>query len=150
MSSHDAKVLQNLVLNLASSVESGAFNIRTFLEEAFRHLGDEHYLLNALLAIRKEVDLMEQDALESKARSDPEKERMEEQINLAEDAKPVPRHLTFTPLPHQNCMRPVTMTPTTRTGPLGIAFGTCNSGTSTFVVVVQMHPNKLGTFVLCL
>ena len=129
MSSHDAKVVQNLVLNLASSVESRAVNIRTFLEEAFRHLGDEHYLLNALLAIRKEVDLMEQDALESKARSDPEKERMEEQINLAQDAKPVPRQITFTPLPHQNCMRPVTMTPTTRTGPLGIAFGTCNSGT---------------------
>jgi hypothetical protein len=62
MSSHDAKVLQHLVLNLASSVESRAVNIRTFLEEAFRHLGDEHYLLNALLAIRKEVDLMEQDA----------------------------------------------------------------------------------------
>jgi hypothetical protein len=150
MSSHDAKVLQNLVLNLASSVESGAFNIRTFLEEAFRHLGDEHYLLNALLAIRKEVDMMEQDALESKARSDPEKERMEEQIHLAEPAKTAPRQFTFTPLPHQNCTRPVTMTPTTRTGPLGIAFGTCNSGTSTFVVVVQMHPNKLGTSVLCL
>jgi hypothetical protein len=97
MSSHDAKVLQNLVLNLASSVESGAVNIRTFLEEAFRHLGDEHYLLNALLAIRKEVDQMEQDALESKARSDPEKERMEEQINLAEAAKTVPRQFTFTP-----------------------------------------------------
>jgi hypothetical protein len=42
------------------------------------------------------------------------------------------------------------MTPTTRTGPLGIAFGTCNSGTSTLVVVVLMHPNKLGTSVLCL
>jgi hypothetical protein len=40
MSSHDAKVLQHLVLNLASSVESRAVNIRTFLEEAFRHLGD--------------------------------------------------------------------------------------------------------------
>jgi hypothetical protein len=40
---------------------------------------------------------MEQDALESKARSDPEKERMEEQINLAEDAKTVPRQFTFTP-----------------------------------------------------
>ena len=129
MSSHDAKVLQHLVLNLASSVESGVVNIRTFLEEAFRHLGDEHYLLNALLAIRKEVDLMEQDALESKARSDPEKERMEEQINLAEPVKPVPRQITFTPLPHQNCMRPVTTTHTTRTGPLGIAFGTCNCGT---------------------
>jgi hypothetical protein len=129
MSSHDAKVLQNLVLNLASSVETGAFNIRSFLEEAFRHLGDVHYLLNALLAIRKEVDLMEQDALESKARSDPEKERMEEQINLAEPANPVPRQFTFTPLPHLNCMRPVTMTPMTRTGQLGIAFGTCNSGT---------------------
>jgi hypothetical protein len=97
MSSHDAKVLQNLVLNLASSVESGAFNIRTFLEEAFRHLGDEHYLLNALLAIRKEVDLLEQDALESKARSDQEKERMEEQINLAKAAKTVPRQFTSTP-----------------------------------------------------
>jgi hypothetical protein len=129
MSSHDAKVLQHLVLNLASSVETGAFNIRSFLEEAFRHLGDEHYLLNALLALRKEVDLMEQDALESKARSDPEKERMEEQINLAEPVKPVPRQITFTPLPHQNCMRPVTTTHTTRTGPLGIAFGTCNCGT---------------------
>jgi hypothetical protein len=80
MSSHDAKLLQNLVLNLASSVETGALNIRSFLEEAFMHLDDEHYLLNALLAIRKEVDLMEQDALESKARSDPEKERMEEEI----------------------------------------------------------------------
>jgi hypothetical protein len=129
MSSHDAKVLQHLVLNFASSVETGAFNIRSFLEEAFRHLGDEHYLLNALLAIRNEVDLMEQDALESKARSDPEKERMEEQINLAEAVKPVPRQFTFTPLPHQNCMRPVIMTRTTRTGPLGIAFGTCNCGT---------------------
>ena len=129
MSSHDVKLVQNLVLNLASSVESRAVNIRTFLEEAFRHLGDEHYLLNALLAIRKEVDLMEQDAIESKARSDPEKDRMEEQINLAQDAKPVPRQITFTPHPHQNCMRPVTMTPTTPTGPLGIAFGTCNCGT---------------------
>jgi hypothetical protein len=99
MSSHDAKVLQHLVLNFASSVETGAFNIRSFLEEAFRHLGDEHYLLNALLAIRNEVDLMEQDALESKARSDPEKERMEEQINLAEAVKPVPRQFTFTPPP---------------------------------------------------
>ena len=97
MSSHDAKVLQHLVLNLASSVETGAFNIRSFLEEAFCHLGDEHYLLNALLAIRKEVDLMEQDALESKARSDPEKDRMEEQITLAQDANPVPRQITFTP-----------------------------------------------------
>jgi hypothetical protein len=143
MSTHDAKVLQHLVVNLASSVESGAFNIRSFLEEAFRHLGDEHYLLNALLAIRKEVDLLEQDALESKARSDPEKERMEEQINLAEPVKPVPRQITFTPLPHQNCMRPVTMTRTTLTGPLGIAFGTCNCGNSTFVVVLEMHPNKL-------
>jgi hypothetical protein len=150
MSSHDAKVLQNLVLNLASSVETGAFNIRTFLEEAFRHLGDEHYLLNALLAIRKEVDKMEQDALESKARSDPEKERMEEQIHLAEPAKTRPRQFTYTPLPRQNCTSPVTMTPTTRTGPLGIAFGTCKSGTSTFVVVAHMHPNKLGTSVLCL
>jgi hypothetical protein len=129
MSSHDAKLVQNLVLNLASSVESRAVNIRTFLEEAFRHLGDEHYLLNALLAIRKEVDLMEQDAIESKARSDPEKDRMEEQINLAQDAKPVPRQITFTPHPHQNCMTPVTMTPTTPTCPLGIAFGTCNNGT---------------------
>jgi hypothetical protein len=97
MSNHDAKVLQHLVLNLASSVETGAFNIRSFLEEAFHHLGDEHYLLNALLAIRKEVDLMEQDALESKARSNPEKERMEEQINLAEAVKPVPRQFNFTP-----------------------------------------------------
>ena len=97
MSSHDVKLVQNLVLNLASSVESRAVNIRTFLEEAFRHLGDEHYLLNALLAIRKEVDLMEQDAIESKARSDPKKDRMEEQINLAQDAKPVPRQITFTP-----------------------------------------------------
>jgi hypothetical protein len=97
MSSHDAKVLQNLVLNLASSVETGAFNIRSFLEEAFRHLGDEHYLLNALLAIRKEVDLMEQDALESKARSDPEKERMEEEIKLVEPMDPVPRQFPFIP-----------------------------------------------------
>jgi hypothetical protein len=97
MSSHDAKVLQNLVLNLASSVETGAFNIRSFLEEAFRHLGDEHYLLNALLAIRKEVDLMEQDALESKARSDPEKERMEEEIKLVEPMNPVPRQFPFIP-----------------------------------------------------
>jgi hypothetical protein len=129
MSSHDVKLVQNLVLNLASSVESRAVNIRTFLEEAFRHLGDKHYLLNALLAIRKEVDLMEQDAIESKARSDPEKDRMEEQINLAQDANPVPRQITFTPHPHQNCMTPVTMTPTTPTGPLGIAFGTCNNGT---------------------
>jgi hypothetical protein len=47
MSSHDAKVLQNLVLNLASSVETRSFNIRSYLEEAFRHLGDEHYLLSA-------------------------------------------------------------------------------------------------------
>jgi hypothetical protein len=99
MSSHDAKVLQNLVLNLASSVETGAFNIRSFLEEAFRHLGDEHYLLNALLAIGKEVDLMEQDALESKARSDPEKERMEEEIKLMEPMNPVPRQFPFTPPP---------------------------------------------------
>jgi hypothetical protein len=97
MSSHDVKLVQNLVLNLASSVESCAVNIRTFLEEAFRHLGDEHYLLNALLAIRKEVDLMEQDAIESKARSDPEKDRMEEEITLAQDANPVPRQITFTP-----------------------------------------------------
>jgi hypothetical protein len=72
---------------------------------------------------------MEQDALETKARSDPEKERMEEQISLAEPVKPGPRQITFTPLPPQNCMRPVTMTPTTPTGPLGIAFGTCNCGT---------------------
>jgi hypothetical protein len=43
MSSYDAKVLQNLVLNLASSVETGALNIRSFLEEAFLHLGDKHY-----------------------------------------------------------------------------------------------------------
>ena len=129
MSSHDAKVLQNLVLNLASSVETGAFNIRSFLEEVFLHLADEHYLLNALLAIRNEVDLMEQDALESKARSDPEKERVEEEIKLVEPVNLVPRQFPFTPLPHQNCMRPVTMTRTTRTGPLGIAFGTCNCGT---------------------
>jgi hypothetical protein len=128
MSNHDAKVLQHLVLNLASSVETGALNIRSFLEEAFIHLGDEHYLLNALLAIRKEVDLMEQDALESKARSDPEKERMEEEIKVVEHVNPVP-HNPFTPLPHQNCMRPVTMTHTTPTGPLGIAFGTCKCGT---------------------
>ena len=97
MSSHDAKVLQNLVLNLASSVETGALNIRSFLEEAFMHLGDEHYLLNALLAIRKEVDLMEQDALESKARSDQEKERMEEEIKLMEAVNLVPRQFPFTP-----------------------------------------------------
>ena len=99
MTSRDAKVLQHLVLNLAFSMATGAFNIRSFLEEDFLHLGDEHYLINALLAIRKEVDLMEQDALESKARSDPEKERMEEQINLAEAAKTVPRQFTFTPPP---------------------------------------------------
>jgi hypothetical protein len=98
MSSHDAKVLQNLVLNLASSVETGALNIRSFLEEAFMHLGDEHYLLNALLAIRKEVDLMEQDALESKARSDPEKEMMEQEIKVVEHVNPVP-HNPFTPPP---------------------------------------------------
>jgi hypothetical protein len=128
MSSHDAKLLQNLVLNLASSVETGALNIRSFLEEAFMHLGDKHYLLNALLAIRKEVDLMEQDALESKARSDPEKERMEEEIKVLEHVNPLPQN-PFTPLPHQNCMRPVTMTRTTPTGPLGIAFGTCKCGT---------------------
>jgi hypothetical protein len=97
MSSHDAKVLQNLVLNLASSVETCSFNIRSFLEEAFRHLGDEHYLLNALLAIGKEVDMMEQDALESKARSDLEKERMEEEIKLMEPMNPVPRQFPFTP-----------------------------------------------------
>jgi hypothetical protein len=128
MSSHDDKLLQNLVLNLASSVETGALNIRSFLEEAFMHLGDEHYLLNALLAIRKEVDLMEHDALESKARSKPEKERMEEEIKVLEHVNPLPQNL-FTPLPHQNCMRPVTMTRTTPTGPLGIAFGTCKCGT---------------------
>ena len=97
MSSPDAKELQNLVLNLAFSMETGAFNIRSFLEEDFLHLGDEHYLLNALLAIRKEVDLMEQDALESKARSDPEKERMEEEIKLMEPMNPVPRQFPFTP-----------------------------------------------------
>jgi hypothetical protein len=129
MSSHDAKVLQNLVLNLASSVETSALNIRSFLEEAFMHLGDEQYLLNALLAIRKGVDLMEQDALESKARSDPEKERMEEEIKVVEHVNPVGRQFPFTPLPHQNCMRPVTMTLTTPTGPLGIAFGSCKCGT---------------------
>jgi hypothetical protein len=129
MSSHDAKVLQNLVLNLASLVETGALNIKSFLEEAFLHLGDEHYLLNALLAIRKEVDLMEQDALESKARSDPKKERMEEEIKLVEHVNPVSRQFPFTPLPHRNCMSPVTMTRTTTIGPLGIAFGTCNCGT---------------------
>jgi hypothetical protein len=96
MSSHDAKVLQNLVLTLASLVETSAFNIRSFLEEAFMHLGDEHYLLNALLTIRKEVDLMEQDALESKARSDPEKERMEEEIKVLEQVNPVAQN-SFTP-----------------------------------------------------
>lgn len=71
MSSQDAKVLQNLVLTLGSSVENDACKIRSYLEETFMHLGDEHYLVNALLAIQKEVDLMEQDALESKARYDP-------------------------------------------------------------------------------
>jgi hypothetical protein len=96
MSSHDAEVLQNLVLTLASLVETSAFNIRSFLEEAFMHLGDEHYLLNALLTIRKEVDLMEQDALESKARSDPEKERMEEEIKVLEQVNPVAQN-SFTP-----------------------------------------------------
>ena len=40
---------------------------------------------------------MEQDTLETKARSDPEKERMEEQISLAEPVKPGPRQITFTP-----------------------------------------------------
>jgi hypothetical protein len=96
MSSHDAKVLQNLVLTLASSVETGAFNIISFLEEAFMHLGDEHYLLNALLAIQKEVDLMEQDALESKARPDQEKERMEEELNVLEQVNLVDQN-PFTP-----------------------------------------------------
>ena len=98
MSSHDAKLLQNLVLTLASSVETGAFNIRSFLEEVFLHLADEHYLLNALLAIRNEVDLMEQDALESKARSDPEKERMEEEIKVLEHVNPLPQN-PFPPPP---------------------------------------------------
>jgi hypothetical protein len=128
MNSHDAKVLQNLVLTLASSVETGAFNIRSFLEEAFMHLHDEHYLLNTLLAIQKEVDLMEQDALESKARSDLGKERIEEEIKVLEQVNPVAQN-PFTPLPHQNCMSPVTMTRTTLIGPLGIAFGTCKCGT---------------------
>jgi hypothetical protein len=40
---------------------------------------------------------MEQDAIESKARSDPEKERMEEEIKLVEPINPVPRQFPFTP-----------------------------------------------------
>lgn len=84
MRNNDAKVLQKLVLTLASLVENGAFRIREFLEEAFMHLGDEHYLLNALLAIQKEVDLLEQDALEAKARSDPKKERLDEEMKNLE------------------------------------------------------------------
>jgi hypothetical protein len=125
-----------------SSILHPQWKIVHSILEAFRHLGDEHYLINALLAIRKEVDLMEQDALESKARSDLEKERMEEEIKLVEPMNPVPRQFPFTPLPHQNCMRPVTMTRMTPTGPLGIAFGICNCGWLTKVLVVLMHPNK--------
>jgi hypothetical protein len=39
---------------------------------------------------------MEQDALESKARSDPEKERMEEEIKVLEQVNPVAQN-SFTP-----------------------------------------------------
>lgn len=59
-------------------------------------MGDEHYLLNALLAIQKEVDLLEQDALEAKARYDPEKERLDEIMKNLEPVQPFHQN-PFTP-----------------------------------------------------
>lgn len=120
------KLLQNLVLNLGSSVENVACKIRSFLEKAFMHLGDEHYLLNALLAIQKEVELMEQDAIESKARPDPEMEMFEEELKNLEPVQLVHQN-PVSPPPPPNCMSQVTMIHTTQTSPLGIAFGTCKS-----------------------
>lgn len=90
------------------------------------HLGDEHYLLNALLAIQKEVELMEQDAIESKARPDPEMEMFEEELKNLEPVQLVHQN-PVSPPPPPNCMSQVTMIHTTQTSPLGIAFGTYKS-----------------------
>jgi hypothetical protein len=54
MSIQDAKLLQTLALNLRSIVETSACKIRSLLEDAFMQLGDEHYLINTLLAIQQE------------------------------------------------------------------------------------------------
>jgi hypothetical protein len=59
----DAKFLQIVLLNLASSVGTRGAKIRDLVEEAFLHLGDEHYLINCIIAIKQETELMEPDAI---------------------------------------------------------------------------------------
>lgn len=76
MSIQDAKLLQTLALNLRSIVETSACKIRSLLEDAFMQLGDEHYLINVLLAIQQEVEVMEQD----RSTSDAEMEGTEEEL----------------------------------------------------------------------
>jgi hypothetical protein len=84
MDGQDAKVLQTDLLNLVSSVDKAGSKIRDLIEDAFLHLGDEHYLINCLLAIKQEAELLEHDGIESKARSDPEMERMDFQVKQME------------------------------------------------------------------
>jgi hypothetical protein len=76
MNGQGAKVPQTVLLNLASLVDKVGSKIRDLIEEAFLHLGDEHYLINCLLGIKQEAELLEQDVIESKAHSDPMMERL--------------------------------------------------------------------------
>lgn len=75
MDGQDAKVSQTVLLNLLSLVDKVGSKIRDLIEEVFLHLGDEHYLINCLLGIKQEAELLKQDVIESKARSDPMMER---------------------------------------------------------------------------
>lgn len=94
MSIQDAKLLQTLALNLRSIVETSACKIRSLLEDAFMQLGDEHYLINALLAIQQEVEVMEQD----RSTSDAEMEGTEEELKAME---PVDIKSFSTPSSHE-------------------------------------------------
>jgi hypothetical protein len=84
MNGQGAKVPQTVLLNLASLVDKVGSKIRDLIEEAFLHLGDEHYLINCLLGIKQEAELLEQDVIESKAHSDPMMERLNYELKQME------------------------------------------------------------------
>jgi hypothetical protein len=84
MDGQDAKVLQTVLLNLVPSVDKASSKIRDLIEEAFLHLGDEHNLINCLIAIKQEAELLEQDVIESKARSGPMMERLNYELKQME------------------------------------------------------------------
>lgn len=97
MSSQYSKVLQALLLNRGSSTEDDACTIRGLVEEVLLNMGDEQNLIRTLLAIKDEVEVMEQGAHVAKEKAYLEREKIEEEIKYLDSNDLKPCSYTSTP-----------------------------------------------------